>query len=283
MAFLSAMQALLNGKWVESTAGSIPIDDRGFRYGSGLFETIRFEGETSPLWDRHMDRLTRSLQNLQWQMPALFTTEKLNEDVIRVIRKNRIKGSVRVRITVTHGQGGLFDGDRKLNFLIEAWSLDPARKEFNTNGWVIGVYKDARKSIDTISVIKSTSGLAYTQAAQYAKQEKWNDALLLNTNGDLADSCIANLFLVRGGELFTTDVNQGAVGGVMQSWLIDQLSPTQPVHRGAINITALQEADEVFLTNALFGIRWVGRIGDKVFDPTLSQDLYRQYIRTIFP
>ncbi len=283
MAFLSAMQALLNGKWIDAQLPSIAPVDRGFRYGAGIFETIRFEGDHSPLWSRHMHRMNDSLDLLQWELPALFSIDKLRADVIRVIQKNKIKGSVRVRITITHGEGGLFDGDRKLNFLIEAWPLDPARKEYNTNGWVLGIYAGGRKSTDSISSCKTTSALLYTQAAQYAKTQKWNDALVLNTDGDLADSCLANLFLVKDGQLFTTDPNQGAVEGVMQAWWIDRLSTDFPIQRGAISMQNLLDADEVFLTNALFGIRWVGRVGDKSYGNQLSQQLYQSHVRTIFP
>ena len=282
MAFLYFMQALLNGKWIEGTAPSVAVDDRGFRYGAGIFETIRFEKDAAPLWDRHMSRLLDTLAFLQWQLPAHFSTEKLLEETIRTIRKNKILGSVRVRITFTHGTGGYFDGDRKLNILIEAWPLDPARKEFNTNGWVLGLFDQARKAADRLACCKSTSALLYTQAAQYAKSQKWNDALVLNTSGNIADSCIANVFVLKGDELYTTDAVQGAVEGVMQSWWIDRLASYMPVRRGVISPDILQEADEVFLTNALFGIRWVGRIGEREYGHTVSHRLFQEHLRTIF-
>lgn len=282
MVFFISMHVLFNGKWMEGDQPSLHSADRGFRYGAGLFETIRFEGNHAPLWDLHLSRLKHSLAFLQWELPALFTPGKLYEDVLRTIQKNKINGSARVRIVVCHGSGGLFDGDRKLNFLIEAWPLEPSRKEFNVNGWVVGVYEEARKAPDRLSTCKSTSALLYAQAAQFAKQQKWNDALVLNTAGALADSCIANIFLVKENQLFTTDQTQGAVEGVMQSWWIDQLASELPVQRGIIRLQDLLEADEVFLTNALFGIRWVGRIGEKTYGNAVSQRLYQQHLRTIF-
>jgi len=277
------MQARLNGKWIDSSFGSVSIADRGFRYGAGLFETIRFENDRAPLWDRHLRRLTRSLTILNWSLPALLTPDRLQAEIIQTIQKNKLSGSVRVRVTLTHGEGGLFDGDRKINVLIETWPLDPSRKEFNTNGWVMGFFEGGQKSTDALSRCKSTSALLYTQAAQFAKQQKWNDALVFNAEGALADSCLANLFLVKEGKLFTTDSDQGAVEGVMQAWWIDQLSSTMPVLRGRILPNDLLKADEVFLTNALFGIRWVGRIGDRSYQNILSQTLYQRHLRTIFP
>ena len=277
------MQALFNGQWIDAEAGAVPVDNRSFRYGAGLFETIRFVGESAPLWEQHMHRLLRSCKQLNWILPALFTTDRLREDVVRVIQKNKLKGSTRVRITVSQGQGGLFDGDGKLTFLIEAWPLDPGRQIFNTNGWVIGCYDQARKSNDSLSRIKSTSALIYAQAAAHAKAEKWNDAFTLNVQGNIADSCIANLFLVCDGKIITTDTEQGAVEGVMQSWLIEQLRSDFIVERRAIHPAELLEAEEVFLTNALFGIRWVGRYADKRYVNACSDRIYRKYIRTIFP
>jgi branched-chain amino acid aminotransferase len=276
------MQALINGHWVDSERNAISVDNRSFRYGAGIFETIRFEGESAPLWDRHMIRLLQSSHQLGWDLPALFTTDRLREDVLRVIKKNKLAGSIRVRITASFGEGGLFDGDGKLSFLIEAWPLDPGRTTFNNNGWVIGCYDQARKSADWLSRMKSTSALIYTQAAAYARSEKWNDALILNSQNHLCDSCIANLFLVRDGRIITTDSEQGAVEGVMQGWLIDQLQSAYSIERRAISPAELIEAEEVFLTNALFGIRWVGRLGDTQYANLVSDRLYRGFIRTIF-
>lgn len=276
------MQALFNGHWVDSESNAISVDNRSFRYGAGIFETIRFAGASAPLWDLHMNRLLRSVHELGWDLPALFTTDRLREDVLRVIKKNKLVDSIRVRITASHGEGGLFDGDGKLSFLIEAWPLDPGRKIFNTNGWVLGCYDQARKSTDRLSRIKSTSALIYTQAAAYARSEKWNDALILNSQHNLCDSCMANLFLVRDGRIITTDVEQGAVEGVMQEWLIDQLQSGYSIERRAISPAELTEAEELFLTNALFGIRWVGSLGDTQYAHALSDRLYRQLIRTIF-
>ncbi len=284
MAFLSQfMKALLNEHWIDSPSGAIPTDSRGFRYGAGLFETIRFEKEKAPLWSGHMDRLLQSIRQLGWQLPALFTTDRLFQDVLRLIQKNKIPSSARVRITVSNGHGGLFDGDGKLSWLIEAWPLDPARKEFNSNGWVIGLYEDARKSSDALSELKSTSALIYAQAAQYAKQQKWNDALVLNNDRCIADSCIANLFLVKDDKLITTDRGQGAVNGVMQTWLLERVADTMEVQRRPILPEDLLQADEVFLTNALFGIRWVGAYQDKRYGQSMAARLYQRYIRTIFP
>ncbi len=277
------MKALLNGQWIDSPSDTISTDSRCFRYGAGLFETIRFENQRAPLWAGHMDRLLHSIRQLNWQLPALFTTERLFQDVIRLIQKNKIPSSARVRITVSNGQGGLFDGDGKLSFLIEAWPLDPARREFNSNGWVLGLYEDARKSTDALSELKSTSALIYAQAAQFAKLQKWNDALVLNSDRCIADSCIANLFIVKDDTLITTDRGQGAVSGVMQTWLLEEVKDTMEVQRRPIFPEDLLQADEVFLTNALFGIRWVGAYGDKRYVQTVAARLYQRHIRTIFP
>jgi branched-chain amino acid aminotransferase len=68
----------------------------------------------------------------------------------------------------------------------------------------------------------------------------------------------------------------------MQSWFVEHLESEWPVMRTSISTHALMTADEVFLTNALFGIRWVRQIGDRQYAPMISHKLYHQYIRTIF-
>ena len=88
---------------------------------------------------------------------------------------------------------------------------------------------------------------------------------------------------MREGRIITTDSDQGAVEGVMQSWLIEQLQSDFSIERRAIHPDELLGAEEVFLTNALFGIRWVGRYADRLYTNQLSDRFYRKYIRTIFP
>ncbi|MEB3088276.1 aminotransferase class IV, partial [Parvimonas sp. D4] len=84
-------------------------------------------------------------------------------------------------------------------FLIQSWPLQPATQELNENGLVIDIYKDARKTADLFSSIKSNNYLPYLMGALWAKEHHLNDAILLNPDNRVADATIANVFIVKDG------------------------------------------------------------------------------------
>ena len=83
------------------------------------------------------------------------------------------------------------------NCIIQSWPLEQEGFQLNENGLVTGIYSSARKTMDSFSNIKSNNYLPYAMAALHSKKQKWNDAFLLNTNGTICDSTIANVFIIK--------------------------------------------------------------------------------------
>ncbi|MCH5717583.1 aminotransferase class IV [Niabella hibiscisoli] len=136
-----------------------------------------------------------------------------------------------------------------------------------------------KKSCDAYANIKSASALLYAVAANYSKQQKWNDCIILNQRENICESIIANLFWIKDERLFTPALTEGCVDGVMRSYLIDQIgtiteTPCRP--------DDLLQADEVFLTNAIRGIRWVQSIESIHYQNTISKQLHQQLIQPLF-
>jgi branched-chain amino acid aminotransferase len=187
----------LNGKIQAGMNRQLLVSNRGYRYGDGLFETMKVINEKILLEEYHFERLFSGLSLLKFEIPKLFTAKKLTEEILGLCKKNGSAQRARVRLSVSRGNGGLYDDDRKLQYVIECWSLDETVNKLNENGLVIDVYPDARKSCDVFSNLKSSNFLPYTMAAIYAKENKLNDCLLLNNNGNIADSTIANVLSLR--------------------------------------------------------------------------------------
>ncbi|MBO9659905.1 MAG: aminotransferase class IV, partial [Chitinophagaceae bacterium] len=215
------MHICLDGKISNDGEPVFAADDKSYRYGDGLFETIKMVNGEMPLFDLHMDRLFSSIKLLEFSTPALFTAEKLKTDIITLCNKNGCASLARIRLSVSRGNGGIYEQDRdRLHYLIECWPGNPTTNQLNENGLVIGVFPHAQKSMDIFSKLKSANYLPYTMAARFAKQQQWNDCLVLNTEGYIADSSIANVFFIKGENIFTTAPSQGGVEGVMRNYLI---------------------------------------------------------------
>ena len=252
-----------NGKIHLSGEPVLLASNRGFRYGDGLFETIKVVNGRIQLEGYHFERLFSGLLLLKYEMPGLFTEEKLKDLIIQLCQKNKCINLARVRLSVFRGNGGLYDDDRSLQYMIECWPLSHSICKLNDNGLAIDIFPDARKSCDKFSNLKSANFLLYSMAALYAKEHKVNDCLVLNTLGNIADSSIANVFILKDGIVSTPALGQGCVNGVMRKYVIQKMRDVGcQVLESKILIEDVETADEIFLTNAITGIRWVKQFRD---------------------
>ncbi len=258
-------------------------DNRGFRYGDGLFETMKMISGRILLEDLHFDRLFTSLQILKYNLPSFFTASLLKQQVLKLCSENNCEMLSRIRFTVFRGNGGLQDHDNSPHYLIECWPLSDTINQLNHDGLVIDTYPYARKSCDILSSLKSANFLPYVMAADYALKNKLNDCLILNTNNGIADATIANVFIVKDGIIKTPSLTDGCVNGVMRKYLLGKLSAEgYKIVEGAIIENDLLSADEIFLTNAISGIRWVKKFREKTYSDNLIRIIYDRFVRSIY-
>lgn len=271
-----------NGKFTDADKAVLLASNRSYRYGDGLFETMKVKDGAIQLATFHMERLFDGLSLLKMDVPALVTKDKLMDIILELCKQNRCEALARVRLSVSRGNGGLYDEDRKLQYLVECWPLNQSVNRVNENGLVIDIFPDAAKSTDRFSNLKSANFLVYSMAAVYAKENKLNDCLVLNANGKIADSTIANLFLVKGDTIFTPALSEGCVNGVMRKYLLESLAASNyQVEETIVSAEDLLAADEVFLSNAINGIRWVQRFRNKIYSHMKTMEIYRRFCQTI--
>lgn len=271
-----------NGKIFPADEPVLMASNRSYRYGDGLFETMKIQESNIALADYHFERLFASLSILKYDIPSLFTPAKLEKEILQLCQRNRCEKLARIRLSVFRGNGGINDDDKNLQYLIECWPLSSSVDQLNENGLVIDIYPDAKKSTDQFSNIKSANFLPYSMAALYAKEKKLNDWLILNTAGKIADATIANLFIIKENIIKTPSLDQGCVNGVMRRYLLESMSNSgYSVSETAISIEDVKTADEVFLTNSISGIRWVKQFADVNYSNTKTIEIYNRFIKTI--
>lgn len=283
-------------------------DNRGFRYGDGLFETMFVVQGRIRLGDYHFDRLLAGMRFLQFDIPPFFV-EKLRTQVLELCEANgqpaigpveaanrpagvaeQLTRAARVRLVIFRGDSSLGGPiDSFPNYILQSWPL-PAASGLNPDGLALGVFPDGRKACDALSNLKSNNYLLYTLATHYAQEQGLDDCLVLNSYDRPADSTIANLFYIRQGRFYTPPLSEGGVAGVMRRYLLEALPRAgYSVQEQATTIEDLLAADELFLTNALKGIRWVrslrndlpGALQAKRYKNDLSAVVYEQLIKTL--
>jgi branched-chain amino acid aminotransferase len=175
---------------------------------------------------------------------------------------------------VFRGNGGLYNPENHFpNYIIQTWSIEHT-EELNSNGLIIDVYPDAKKSCDKFANLKSNNYLPYIMAALHAKKIKVNDCILLNNYDRVCDTTIANIFIIKDDIIYTPPLSDGCVAGVMRRWIIEKLHAGFKIIEKEISIDELENADEVFLTNSVKGIRWVKQFRNKEYKNRLVKQIF---------
>jgi branched-chain amino acid aminotransferase len=272
-------EVCLNGKMISGDEPILNAANRGFRYGDALFETMKLKDGKIQLVSHHFERLFAGLSLLKMDIPKFFTQEKLLEGIIQLCKRNKCEELARIRLTVFRSEGELFSPNNSLQYLIECWPLNEENNKLNENGFVIDIFPDARKACDKFSNLKSANYLPNIMAALYAKENKLNDCLLLNAQGHICEAVIANIFWIKNEIIYTPPLSEGCVAGVMRRYLIEQL---KAVKEKPCDIKDLGEANEIFLTNAIKGIRWVKQFKNKIYKKIGTQEIYTNYLIPMF-
>jgi branched-chain amino acid aminotransferase len=273
-----------NGKFLLSDEPVLPSSNRSYRYGDGLFETIRVRDGKILLAGYHFERLFNSFSILKFTIASEFTAEHFIANIAELCRKNGCDNSARVRLSVSRGNGSLQEKNKRIEYIIESTSLAETNYQLNENGLSIDIYPDARKSCDVFANLKSANYLPYVMAADYASQHKLDDSLVLNMHGNIADSSIANIFIIKNQMVLTPSLEQGCVAGVMRRYLIERLQVIgHKVQEVKLSIADLETADEVFLTNAIRGIQWVKSFRDEAYKNEKTREIFENWVKTIQP
>ena len=272
-----------NGKILPAGKLLISPNNRSFRYGDGFFETMKMINGKIILRDLHFERLFSSLEILQFSTPKLFTATVLEQQIIELAKKNKHTALARVRLMIFGGDGGLYDEDNAPNYLIQTWARDASYNTLNENGLVTGIFRDAKKAFDKFSAVKNNNYLCYAMAALWAKQNRLNDAIMLNAYDRIAEAAIANIFIVKDGILKTPALTEGCISGVVRRHLLQCCrSENIPVEETEITEEDLYQAPEVFLTNAAYGIRWVKSCGENNYSLKTASVLFKKFIEPLY-
>ena len=272
-----------NGKILPEGALIIGADNRGLRYGDGIFETIKVKNGQVILADEHFSRLWKGMNVLQFEIPKHFTPDKLHEQISMLTKKNGHENAARIRLTIYRGNGGLYDlSNYAPNYIIQSWAIAESNGELNSNGLVAGIYIDAKKSCDILSNLKHNNFLPYVLAALKAKKEKWNDAIILNTYGRICETTIANIFVIKDDMIYTPSLKEGCIAGIMRKKVIQQINNLNlDLVEREITVDNLLLANEVFFTNSMYNIKWVKRIESKEYVNTITQKINSSILPTI--
>lgn len=236
--------------------------DRGFTYGDGLFETCRCISGRIPLWDFHRERLLGSARRLQIPVDELRLREYLDKLLANPIL-NQYPDTV-VKIQITRGVGGRgYRLPEQVNptYCIGIFAGGPLQSPAFLNGVDVRICNLRLGKNPALAGIKHLNRLEHI-LARAEWQDEFAEGLLLDDDNNLIEATVSNVFIVKNEQLYTPDLSNSGVAGIMRRAVVEKLASAinVPVNIENISYESLLCADEIFLTNSVFGIWPVNNI-----------------------
>ena len=262
-----------NGNLIDSQTPIATAANRSLRFGDGVFETMYWDGQKIENLDFHFDRLFKGLMILQFDLSGGFTREFLSEEIKKLCENNSPSVRARVRLNIFREDGTvLLPVGNKPVFVIES----AAYPEENLTPLRLTIYKGEMKSTGVLGNLKTNNYLLNTLAIQFAKENGFDDAIILNSRGNICEASSSNLFMVQKGVLFTPALSQGCVAGTKRRELLEILPALGfQVEETIITKDMIFEMEEIFLTNAIRPIRPVICIENTYYSRELTGMLVR--------
>lgn len=268
-----------NGEIIGANTPIFTTQNRAFRYGDALFESIRMMDGRLPFLAYHYERLRRGMDVLGFDIPTHFSIIFFENEIKKLTRNN---ANFRIRLTVYRNDGGLYTPENNTPvFLIEANETTDNQFTANEEGLNIGIYTDFKLPLSPLANLKTSNSLPYILAAQFCKKNNWDDCLILNQVGRIAETFKANIFFIKNDVIYTPSLSEGCIDGVMRKVVIEILQEIKKeVIEVPISAEKLSEFDAIFITNATRGVQWISRIFNiKDYDKILVDEIVEQINR----
>ncbi len=248
-----------NGTVVPHDMPILNADNRAFRYGDGIFETMLWKDGDIRFIDLHLDRLQESLNMLHFDEADQFDAYFIRSKVEELLRKNNMVGQqARVRLIVFREGAGLYGPDsNKAGYILQVDRKPESLRDKKT-GLIIDVYTEYKKPYSELSKIKSNNALIYVMAGNFKKKNAFDEVMILNQSGNLCEGLASNIFVFYEKVLYTPALSEGCIAGVMRRVVMDMAQEQGiDVVEAEIKPEIMKVADEIFCTNAVEGIQWV--------------------------
>lgn len=247
----------LNGTYY-SAGKLISTGNRAFLYGDSVFESIRYQGEIM-LWSDHYSRLLRAAAAMGFVFSPWWTEDFFRYEIKKTLNQNKLN-SARVRLILFREEESIGYGPSvdRCSYLIDIDELPEDAYSTQSQGLHIGVFEDAKKYPSPFSFFKSGQSLLYVLAARKARNEAWDEILLLNDSGRVCESSSGNVWVVKDGKIITPPSEENGISGVMRDHLLKRLPELGfEVLENKLTLEDLHLSDEIWISNAVRGVRWV--------------------------
>ena len=266
-----------NGTILEKHKAAISISNRGLNYGDAIFETLRVSAGKIYFWEDHYFRLMASMRILRMEIPMNFTQEYLETQILTTIEANgAITAAYRIKILVWRQEGGLYSPTtNEIDFSVQCSDLQNSFYLVSQDHYEVELFKDHYITSGLLSTLKTNNKIINVLGSIFAKENGYENCLLLNEKKQIVEALNGNLFLVKGDVIKTPPLKDGCLKGIMRKQILAILADLHDydVQEVSISPFELQKADEMFVTNVITGIQSITKYRKKQYTNTIAKEL----------
>tara|TARA_B100000963_G_scaffold334517_1_gene327804 strand:+ start:1511 stop:2377 length:867 start_codon:yes stop_codon:yes gene_type:complete len=256
-----------NGLIISKKDFCFSLFNRGIKYGDSFFDTVRCSNGFPNFWEEHYYRIASSLLLTKMKTPENFSFDNFRDLIVKILDSNKLNDtSSRVRITFyREGSGYYLPKNQSTSFIIETEKLKSNKFELNSSGLKVSIYRENFLPKCQISNVKTNNRIINVISSIYADENRLDDVILINSDKNIVETSKGNIFIVSQlGNIITPPLEDGCINGVIRSVLVK--SKQFPIIEKSISFPELINAKEIFLTNVIQGVNWIGRLNNKIYD-----------------
>ena len=262
------MLVFLNGQFLPEAQAVVPVNDRGFLLGDGLFETMRVAAGKPFRFAQHLERLARGADFLKIKLP--FAPRELEKFAAQLVEQNQVTEAI-LRVTLTRGageRGYAFNGECRPTLVMTLHAAPPPDAE-KVIEWNLVTSSFRIPAADPLSSFKTTSKILHVMARAEAKEKGADEALLINTNGEVAETAGGNLFWVYDDKICTVPTGRGILPGITRAVVLEICQALGfQTNKCVIKPEALRKSKGIFVTQSALGIVPIAVLDGESVEPS---------------
>jgi len=245
---------LHNGTLLNKNDLSISLlENRGFLYGDGLFETIKILNGAPFHLNQHLSRLSKGAEALKLHI----NISAIKNNVFTLLKANKIDGFGSIKINVFRTKGGKYTPHSNTGESILSFTKSDHGYLLNNQGMTIGLFKESPIKIALFSSFKSLNCMPYILGGIYTKSKHLDQCIMINEKGAICEGNNSNIFFVKGKTIYTPHLSSGCLEGIMRKIIISLAKKNNyTITETTIWPSEINSFDEIFFTNVIDGIKW---------------------------
>lgn len=290
MSFKEFLKKLVENNWVNfngelllANTLNISISNRAFRYGDGLFESMRVnpKGEI-PFLTTHLQRIKASSNFLRIKFPSLLNEAYIFKSAKELQGKIKSPSALKLKLSIFRtGDGNFAVSNPSSMFLLEVSSLENHYYSILPKGLQIGLNPlPVIRTNGLLNGHKTMNALPYILGATFAIEKGFTECLLLNEKSEIVEGIHNNVFFVFKDGIKTPPLSSGALDGVMRKYLISAIPKLGiSILEADVLPADLSNVQEIFFSNSVKGVSWVSGLDKRRFTHATSDLIVKNLLQ----